>query len=104
MPRQYPTPYRQNMCQRLLAGEPVAKLSAETGVTEATLFRWKKQALIDAGRLPGIDSVESSQLAAARKRIAELEAEVQLVKDASDLFDATAVVHPKDARPSRKGS
>lgn len=40
----------------MLDGEPVAKLSEETGVTEATLFRWKKQAKIDAGQAASADT------------------------------------------------
>ena len=37
----------------------------ETGVCQATLFRWKRQALIDAGVIGGIPSVEADELAAA---------------------------------------
>jgi predicted 3-demethylubiquinone-9 3-methyltransferase (glyoxalase superfamily) len=32
-------------------------LAAETGICQATLFRWKRQALIDAGLIDGIPSV-----------------------------------------------
>jgi transposase-like protein len=59
----------------LREGEPVAAVAVDTGICEATLFRWKHQALIDAGVVEGIPSVETDELAAARKRIAALEAE-----------------------------
>ena len=56
----------------------MAAVAAETGICPATLFRWKRQALIDAGVIEGIASVEADELAAAHKRIAALEAELAL--------------------------
>ncbi len=56
MPMQYPSEFRRWLCQRMLAGEPVAELGEESGVADATLFRWKKQAMIDAGLRPGLRS------------------------------------------------
>ena len=55
---------------RLRSGEPVAAVAAETGICQATLFRWKRQAFIDAGVIEGTPSVEADELAAAHKRIA----------------------------------
>ena len=70
----------------------------------ANPHRWKHQALIDAGVKDGLYSQESAELRAARKSIRVLEQELQLVKDASELFDAQAVVPPKDGRPLQKDS
>ncbi len=95
MPRQYSSSVRRQIVSRLRSGEPVAAVAAETGVCQATLFRWKRQALIDAGVLEGIPSVEADELATARKRIAALEAELALTRDACELFDEQAVVPPK---------
>jgi transposase-like protein len=68
----------------------------------ATLYRWKRQALIDAGRKSGIKSYEPDELARARKRIkeAELEAELELVKAASALFNGEEVIRPKGSARS----
>lgn len=104
MPRQYPPLFRQEIIDRMLGGETVLALVGETGLPEQTLHRWKHQALIDAGLIDGVDSSEHAQLRAARKRIKALEKELQLVKEASDLFDRTAVVDPKDGRPLRNNS
>ena len=52
---------------RLRSGEPLAAVAAETGVCQASLFRRKRQALIDAGVIEGIPSVEADELAAAHK-------------------------------------
>lgn len=76
MPRVYPATVRRQIVARLRSGEAVAAIASETGVAEATLFRWKRQALIDSGVIEGTPSVEADELAAAHKRIAALEAEL----------------------------
>jgi len=103
MPRMYSSSVRRQIVARLRSGEPVAVVAAETGVCQATLFPWKRQALIDAGVIEGIPSVEADELAAARKRIAALEAELALTRDACELFDAEAVVPPKRRRAIAEG-
>jgi putative transposase len=100
MPRQYSSSERRQIVARLRSGEPVA---AETGICQATLFRWKRQALIDAGVIDGTPSSEADELAAARKRIAQLEAELALTRDACELFGAQAVVPLKRRRAIVEG-
>ena len=73
----------------------VSSLSPELGVSEATLYKWKRQALIDAGRAEGVKSFEADELARAHKTIAELEAELEAVKAASALFNGEEPVSPK---------
>ncbi|WP_421840126.1 IS3 family transposase [Mycobacterium sp.] len=103
MPRQYSVSVRRQIVARLRAGEPVAAVAADTGICQATLFRWKRPALIDAGVIEGIPSVEADELAAARKRIAALEAELVLTRDACELFDGQAVVPSKRRRAIAEG-
>jgi hypothetical protein len=88
----------------MLAGESVLSLVEETAVPEQTLHRWKYEALIDADVKDGLDFLESVELRVSRKQIRVLEKELQLMKDASELFDSQAVVPPKDDRPLRKDS
>jgi transposase-like protein len=59
MPMRYPKDFRRAVCARLVAGEKVSALSKEVGVSEGTLYLWKRQALIDAGRAEGIKSFEA---------------------------------------------
>ena len=98
----YPTSFREAACERMLEGERPEELAAELGVSTATLFRWKKQALIDAGRKPGTKSHEPDELARARQRIKDLETELELVKEASALFNGEEVVRPKGSAGSFK--
>ena len=46
MPRMYPATVRRQIVARLRSGEPVAAVAAETGICQATLFRWKHQAAV----------------------------------------------------------
>jgi len=103
MPRMYPATVRRQIAQRLRSGESVVTVAAETGVPHSTLFRWKRQALIDAGVIEGIPSVEADELSAARKRVAQLEAELALTRDACELFSAEVVVPPKRRRAIAEG-
>jgi transposase-like protein len=91
MPRHYPDELRRKTCERMLAGEAVKNLVTELGVAEATLYKWRRQALIDAGRHPGAKSFEADPLLQARRRVKELEAELKAVKAASALFEEGAV-------------
>jgi transposase len=95
MPKRYAREFRRSICERLVAGEAVSKLSNETGVSPATLHRWRDQALIDAGLKEGIKSTEVNELAQAYRTIEELEAELAAVKAASALFNGEEPVSPK---------
>ena len=97
MPRHHPAELRRELCGRMLAGEALKDLAESSGVSVNTLQKWKRQALIDAGRRPGVPSYEVNPLQQARRRIKELEAELKLVKAASALFD-------REEPPSPKGS
>ena len=95
MPMRYPKDFRRAVCARLVAGERVSSLSKEVGVSEGTLYRWKRQALIDAGRSEGVKSFEADELAQAHKTIAELEAELEITRAAVALFNGEEPVAPK---------
>lgn len=87
----------------MLADERVEDLANELDVSAATLYRWKKQALIDVGRRPGLKSYEPDELARARRRIKELETELEAVKAASALFSGQEAIRPKGSPPSSGG-
>jgi hypothetical protein len=60
------------------------------------VHRWKAQNLIDRGLRPGTATQERGELAAARRRIRDLETELELVNKAAALFDEGAL---KDKYP-----
>ena len=96
----YPTRFREEACARMLDGERVEELAVKLGVNPTTLYRWKHQALIDVGAKPGKKSYEPDELAQARRRIKELETELEMVKAASALFDGEKPIRPKGSAQS----
>ena len=80
-------------------GRPVAVLARELEVQQSTLHRWNRQNRIDRGLILGVSTSESAELAAACRRIRELEAELAAVKRATKLFDEERVMRPKDLYP-----
>jgi transposase-like protein len=103
MPKRYAREFRRTVCERLVAGEKVSALARELSVSEATLYLWKRQALIDAGRAEGIKSFEADELAQAHRTIAELEAELDITKAAVALFNGEEPVSPKGGARLPKG-
>jgi putative transposase len=97
MPRTYDAEFRRRVLELVRAGRPVRVVAAELGLAEATVHRWKAQDLVDRGIKPGLSTIERGELAAARRRIQELETELALVKQAAALFEEG--VRPKAKYP-----
>ena len=97
MPRTYDAEFRRRVVELVRAGRPVRVVAAELGLAEATVYRWKAQDLIDRGMRPGTSTSERGELAAAKRRIQELETELALVKRAAALFEEG--VRPKAKYP-----
>jgi transposase len=87
----YAREFRRWVVELVRSGRSVAVVSAEIGVSEATVYRWRAQDRIGRGERPGLSSVERSELGQARRRIRELEAELEITKRASALFSAGEV-------------
>jgi transposase len=96
MPRKYPDEFRQRAVALVRAGNSVVKTADDLGITNACLYLWVKQDRIDRGELPGITTGESRELRKARRRIRELEQEVEILRRAH------AMLGPEARRP--KGS
>jgi transposase len=97
VPRTYDAEFRRRVVELVRAGRPVRVVAAELGLAEATVHRWKAQDLIDRGVKPGTSTSERGELAAARRRIKELETELALVTQAAALFEEG--VRPKAKYP-----
>jgi|SRR5579862_9783376 len=98
MPHTYAPQFRAMVVEQLRHGRKVEVVATELGVHPATLYRWKRQDRIDRGELVGTPNQESTQLRAARLRIAELEAELATVKQATELFSKGRVVLSRRSR------
>ena len=100
MPRSYAPQFRAMVVDQVRSGRRVAEVAAALEVPEGTVFRWVRQDRIDRGELAGTPTAESAELRAARRRIAELEAELATVKRASELFNKGSVVRQKTSSAS----
>jgi putative transposase len=86
MSRSYPPEFRRKVLDLLAAGKTVAEVAGGLGVSGQTIYNWRNQDLLDRGLRPGLTSIELTELAKARRRIAELEAELAATKRAHELL------------------
>jgi transposase len=94
VPRPYPAEFRARAVALVRAGKPISRAAVELGISEGGLHKWVRQDRIDHGEIAGVPSGESAELARARKRIRELEVEVEILREASK-FLAEDRPHPK---------
>lgn len=84
--RGYPPEFRRRVLDLLAAGKRVRDLARDLGISDQTIYSWRIQERIDQGLAPGLSSGERADLSAARRRIRELEAELEIHRRASDLL------------------
>ncbi|GAB3055822.1 transposase [Sediminivirga luteola] len=94
MPKAYPAEFRHRAVALVRAGRKVPVVAADLEISDAVLWRWVRQDRIDNGEVPGIATAESAELRKARKRIRELEQELEILKIASKFLGEEAP-HPK---------
>lgn len=76
------------------AGKTVTAVAALLEISQSCLHNWVKQDDIDRGQRQGLSTIEHLELAGAKRRIRQLETELEIVKQASKLFEAQ-VPRPK---------
>lgn len=86
MPRPYQSEFRVRAVALVHAGKPLSHVAAELGISEGGLHNGVSQDQIDPGVRPGGTRLESTELAKARKRIRQLESEVEIFKRAAKLL------------------
>jgi transposase-like protein len=91
--RGYPPEFRRRVLDLVEAGRPVVDVARDLGISAESIYTWRRQDRIDKGLQPGLSSLEKAELAAANKRIAELETELAIHRRASELLGK--VVPPK---------
>ncbi len=78
--RGHPPEFRRKVLDLLEAGRTVSDLPRDPDISIQTIYTWRRQARIDRGLEPGLPSSEKAGLAAAERRIAELETELQAIQ------------------------
>lgn len=86
MPRRYSPEFRRKVLDLLRSGRTVPQLVSALQISDQTIYNWRRQELIDTGRMPGVTSTDQVELVAARRRIAELETELAVHRRATELL------------------
>ena len=95
----YAAEFRRRVVDLLASGRKVKDVARDLGVSEQAIHGWRRQEQIDRGLEPGLSTVEKAELAAAKRRIRELEAELSVHRRAAELLKETNA--PKGgSRPS----
>lgn len=94
MSNPYPPEFRIRVLALLRAGKTVQQVARELDISDATIYNWRRQDEIDTGARPGLSSPQATELAAARRRIRELEEEVRILNRAAEKWKP--VVPPKE--------
>ena len=94
--RGYPPEFRRKVLDLVEAGRPVADVARALGISAQSIYAWRRQDRIDKGLEPGLASGEKADLVAARRRIAELETQLQAARRAAELLN--------EATPPKDGS
>jgi transposase len=98
--RGYPPEFRRKVLDLVEAGRSVAEVASDLGISDQSIYTWRRQDRIDRGLVAGLSSAEKAELGAAKRRIAELETELRAMRRAIELV--REVVPPKaDSRRSR---
>ncbi len=84
--RGYPAEFRRKVLDLLAAGKSVASVAHDLEISDQTIYSWRRQDRIDRGLQPGLSTVENAELAKAKKRIAELETELEISRRAIELL------------------
>jgi transposase-like protein len=87
--RGYPAEFRQRVLDLIAAGRRVRDVAVDLGISDQTVYSWRRQERVDQGIEPGITSAERAELAAARRRIRKLEAELPIHRKAAELLKGT---------------
>jgi len=91
----YPAEFRRRVLDLIESGRKIADVATDLGISEQTIYSWRRQDRIDRGLEPGLATGERAELLAARKRIRELETELAVHRRATELLKERP--DPKDA-------
>ena len=94
MAYRYPPEFRRRVLDLIASGRSVASVAADLGVSDQTIYTWRRQELVDTGVETGLTTIEAGELRAAKRRISELGTELAVTRRANELLKEQ-VVSPK---------
>ncbi len=84
--RGYSSEFRRRVLDLVEGGRKVAEIAIDPGISEQTIYAWRRQARIDAGIEAGLSTSERGELTAAKRRVRELETELAIRRRATELL------------------
>ncbi|HVL37805.1 MAG TPA: transposase [Fimbriimonadaceae bacterium] len=93
--RGYSPEFRRKVLDLIDAGRTIADidLRRDLEISSQTIYNWRRQDRVDRGLEPGLSSGEHAELLAAKRRIAQLENELNIARRAAELL--------KDVKPPK---
>lgn len=85
----YPAEFRQRVLDLVGSGRRIEDVARDLGISDQTIYSWRRQDRIDQGLEAGLTSVERAELISARHRIRELETELVIHRRAAELLKGT---------------
>ena len=83
----YPPEFRREALELLkLSEKPITQIARDLGVSEQTLYVWRRQAQVDAGKREGLTTEERDELRRLRKENRTLQMEKEILKKAAVFF------------------
>jgi len=87
MPKPYPAEFRARAMALVRAGKSVREVAPDLEISQSGLHRWVTQDRIDRGETPGLTTREHADLASAKRRIHQLETELEVLREASKIYE-----------------
>ena len=97
--RGYTAEFSQRVLDLVVAGRRVEDIAHGLGISDQTVYSWRRQDRVDRGLESGLTTGERAELISARRRIRELETELAVHRRAAELLKGAST--PKGSRQSR---
>lgn len=86
MPKSYPPEFCRKVLDLVASGRRVTQVTADLDLSEQCIHSWRRQRPFDSGQIDGVASADQAEMVVVRRRIAELEPEVEIRRRAVQLL------------------